>query len=246
MSLSGSFSTISWSSTGSQLWIVGTDGTRNRFLVEGSSSRWSPDGTRIVCLADGEPNGKQIFVRWMDAEGAAIQVTRVSQAPRGLHWSPDSNRIAFTMIVPEEESWELPSMPDSPEGAEWTAPPRILRDMHFRQDRVGFLDEGYRHLFVVTAVGGTPFGLQARVQARAVRGEHAAGVRSRRPRSGTIVPPLSIRITEPNSERGVFPTVRVRPGSHFSRKAPRILEDTSLARGLLVPRHTGLRSWKAH
>ena len=52
----------------SALWIMNADGSRNRFLVKGSSARWSPDGTRIAYFADGEPKGTQVFVRWMDAE----------------------------------------------------------------------------------------------------------------------------------------------------------------------------------
>jgi len=135
---------------------VEADGSRHRFLVKGETPRWSPDGTRVAYIADGEPDGKQIYVRWMDAEGATSQVTHVVQAPRDLHWSPDSERIAFTKIVPDEEKWPLPSMPEPPEGAEWTKSPRIVRKLHFKQDRVGFLEEGYRHLFVVPADGGTP------------------------------------------------------------------------------------------
>src|SRR5512147_1134816 len=53
----------------SALWMVSADGSRNRFLAKGSNAVWSPDGTRIAYLADGEPKGKQIFVRFMDAEG---------------------------------------------------------------------------------------------------------------------------------------------------------------------------------
>src|SRR5438874_11374074 len=60
----------------SALWIMNADGSHNRFLVKGSDARWSPDGTRILYLADGEPKGTQLFVRWMDAEGASSQVTR--------------------------------------------------------------------------------------------------------------------------------------------------------------------------
>ena len=59
------------------LWIMDADGSRQRFLVEGSGAKWSPDGTRMVFVADGEPGGSQLFVRWMDAEGAASQITRV-------------------------------------------------------------------------------------------------------------------------------------------------------------------------
>ena len=138
----------------SDLWTVNADGSRNRFLGSGSSPRWSPDGTRIAFLDADEDGRPQIFVRWMDAEGAVSQVTRDARPPRDLHWSPDSSLIAFTRVVPAPETWDLPSLPAPPEGAEWTKPPRIVRRMHFRQDRVGFLEEGFRHLFVVPAAGG--------------------------------------------------------------------------------------------
>lgn len=138
----------------SDLWMVDADGSRNRFLGSGSAPAWSPDGSRIAFLDADEDDRTQIFVRWMDAEGAVSQVTRDARPPRDLHWSPDSRLIAFTRVVPAPETWDLPSLPDPPEGAEWTKPPRIVRRMHFRQDRVGFLEEGYRHLFVVPAAGG--------------------------------------------------------------------------------------------
>ncbi|NIR78161.1 MAG: hypothetical protein GWM92_05995, partial [Gemmatimonadetes bacterium] len=48
-------------------------GSRNRFLLDGSQATWSPDGTRIAFVAEGEPEGNQIHVRWMDAEGAVSQ-----------------------------------------------------------------------------------------------------------------------------------------------------------------------------
>ena len=51
----------------SALWIMNTDGSRNRFLVKGSNARWSPTGDRIAYTAAGEPRGNQICVRWMDA-----------------------------------------------------------------------------------------------------------------------------------------------------------------------------------
>src|SRR5687767_6385183 len=31
-----------------EIWIVNADGTRNRFLLKGSSPAWSPDGKRIA------------------------------------------------------------------------------------------------------------------------------------------------------------------------------------------------------
>ncbi len=48
------------------------------------------------------------------------------------------------------------SMPTAPTGAKWTAAPRVVDRMHFRQDRRGFMEDGYLHLFLVPADGGTP------------------------------------------------------------------------------------------
>ena len=141
----------------SSLWIVNADGSKNRFLVDGSSPRWSPDGSRIAYLADGEPEGTQVFVRWMDAEGATSQITRVTERPANIAWSPDGRSIALTMRVPAEPEpeWKI-DMPRRPEGAEWTKEPRIVERVHYRRDRTGFLEDGYTHLFVVPADGGTP------------------------------------------------------------------------------------------
>jgi len=139
---------------GSSIWIVGADGSRNRFLVDGTSPRWSPDGTRIAFLAEGEPSGTQIFVRWMDAEGAVSQVTRESHPPSNIGWAPDGRAILFQRRVPHSEPYTV-DLPDRPQGAEWTAPPRVVDRVHYRFDRVGFLEPGFTHLFSVPADGGT-------------------------------------------------------------------------------------------
>jgi len=142
----------------SELWIVHADGSKNRRLGKGSGARWSPDGTRIAYLHTGEPRGTQIFVRWLDRAGGATQVTRVLETPKNLHWSPDGTRIAFTMYVEKKSDWKI-AMPAPPKGAKWTEPPRIIENTHYRQDRKGFLKQGFQHLFVVTADGGTPIQL---------------------------------------------------------------------------------------
>jgi dipeptidyl aminopeptidase/acylaminoacyl peptidase len=138
----------------SDIWIMNADGSRDRFLTTGSNPRWSPDGTRFAFLDDGEPNGTQLFVRWLDA-AEATQITRVDKAPLDFKWSPDGRSIAFVMRTPAGEGWKI-DMPKPPEGAKWTERPRVIEGVYFRQDRRGFMEDGYLHLFTVEADGGTP------------------------------------------------------------------------------------------
>jgi dipeptidyl aminopeptidase/acylaminoacyl peptidase len=139
------------------LWLMNADGSHPRSLVQGSDVRWSPDGKRIAYVAKGEPTGAQIWVRWMDAEGAASQVSRLTEAPAALEWAPDGKSIAFTMNVPAkaDADWHI-AMPAAPKGAKWIEAPKIVTRLDFRSDRIGYTDEGYRHIFVIPADGGTP------------------------------------------------------------------------------------------
>lgn len=150
----------------SALWIMNADGSRNRFLAKGSNAVWSPDGRRIAYLAEGEPSGQQVWVRWVDMDDAGTQLTRVSEPIGDLRWSPDGQAIGFSMFVPASSTWRI-DLPAAPQGAKWTPAPRHVDRLHYRFDRRGFLRPGYRHLYVVTADGGTPRAL--------TRGEWSVG-----------------------------------------------------------------------
>src|SRR5437667_3132541 len=139
----------------SELWIVNADGAQNRSCVKGSAARWSPDGKRILYLAEGEPKGTQLFARWIDVDGPPTQVTHVTETPRNARWSPDGKSVAFSMFVPDKGMLKI-DMPAEPKNAKWTPAPRLVQSLHYRQDRIGFLEDGYTHLFVVPAEGGTP------------------------------------------------------------------------------------------
>jgi dipeptidyl aminopeptidase/acylaminoacyl peptidase len=139
----------------STLWIMNNDGGKLRFLTKGSSPVWSPDGTRIAFLMEGEPGGNQLHIRYMDAEGSVTQVTRALKPPSNPRWSPDGKWIGFSMFVAKDADWKI-DLPAAPSGAQWTKPPRIVGSLHYRADRTGYLDDGYTHLFVVPATGGTP------------------------------------------------------------------------------------------
>ena len=141
----------------SAIWVVDADGSNHRAVTDGSGSvsspRWSPDGNRLLYLAsDGDTN--QLFVRWMDT-GQTAELTNVTESPENIAWSPDGNWIAMTMFVPEPPP-AFAKMPSAPEDAEWTAPARVISKLRYRADGRGYLPDGYTHVFVLPADGGTP------------------------------------------------------------------------------------------
>lgn len=139
----------------SSLWIMNADGSRNRQLMSGGSALWSPSGDRIAYVASDSNDKPQIFVRFMDDEGLVTQVTSFEHAPRSMAWSPDGQSIAFVARIPKRNDWTV-SLPGRPKGAKWADDPVIIDTLHYRQDRVGFTNSGFDHLFVVPAIGGTP------------------------------------------------------------------------------------------
>jgi dipeptidyl aminopeptidase/acylaminoacyl peptidase len=141
------------------VWIMDADGSRARSLHTGSAPVWSPDGTRIAYLAQGEPRGTQIFVKWLDLDGPATQITRVTETPSDIKWTPDGKSLLFRMSVPPGDSkWKVEGQVSQlkPRNATWTERPRIVEKVAYRRDRIGFTSDNVSHLFMVPADGGTP------------------------------------------------------------------------------------------
>ncbi|MBR9990668.1 MAG: S9 family peptidase [Gemmatimonadetes bacterium] len=143
----------------SSVWVMEADGSRPRALIiDGSSPLWSPDGSRIAYTASGQPSGQQIFVKYVDVDGPATQVTRTTESPSDLVWSLDGSALAFRMRVPANAGWKVEGQVSQfrPKDAKWTEAPRVVEKLSYRRDRVGFTADGYMHIFIVPADGGTP------------------------------------------------------------------------------------------
>ena len=140
------------------IWIVDAGGGNHRPVLSGtqsySSPRWSPSGDRLLYVASEGDRGAEIHVRWMDTGQTAL-LSNLPESPGSLAWSPDGKTIAFTMFVPSD-GLNLASPPKKPDGATWAEPVRVIDRMPYRADGAGYLDVGYRHVFVIPADGGTP------------------------------------------------------------------------------------------
>ena len=140
----------------SRLWLMNSNGTNHFKLtsndVNESSPQWSPDGTRIAYVSSSN-EGSEIFVYWLKTAKTA-RLTQLEKSPGGLSWSPDGKQIAFTMKVDSKEP-TLVSPPKKPKGAEWATHPRVTTRLKYEADGSGYIEPGFRHLFIISAEGGT-------------------------------------------------------------------------------------------
>ncbi len=144
--------------TRSNIWLLRADGSDHRPLLSGtanySSPRWSPDGTRLAYLSN-EERGSQLYVRWMDTGQTAL-LTNIQNSASNISWSPDGQTIAFNMNVEFDSKPFSVSMPDKPEGADWSPAFKYVTETRYQADGSGILEPAYSHVFVVPAEGGTP------------------------------------------------------------------------------------------
>ena len=139
------------------IWLVDpATGAQSPLVVDDKANfrpRWSPDGSRLAYVVGGE-GGAQVYVRWI-ASGRSAKVANLEQSPNEVAWSPDGKTLAVTMLTLDEgKPLGAPLAP--PKGAKWAEPLKVIDRVTYRADGAGYLKPGYRHLFVVSADGGSP------------------------------------------------------------------------------------------
>jgi dipeptidyl aminopeptidase/acylaminoacyl peptidase len=109
------------------------------------SPRWSPDGRRLAFVSErGEKN--QLFVAPMEG-GEARQVTHAEHGISQPAWSPDGKKVAYVTRVGH---WTDPKERNALEKAE----PRVIVDLRYKLDGVGFFDNRRVHIFTVDTESG--------------------------------------------------------------------------------------------
>src|SRR5262245_22236158 len=140
------------------IWIVDpATGAQSPLVVDENANfapRWSPDGQRLAYVVSTPDRPPQLYVRWI-ANGHSARVAILEQAPNSIAWSPDGKTLAFTMLTLDEGKPLAPALP-KPEGAKWAEPLTLIDRLTYRADGQGYLKPGYRHIFTVSADGGTP------------------------------------------------------------------------------------------
>ncbi len=152
----------------SSIWVAPTEGGEAKRFTSGpanaSSPVWSPDGRWLAFVSERESEstskgqtdkdqkklgkGKpQIWLLPTDG-GEAHQLTLMEHGASSPVWSPDSKRLIFSAEVgPADEETEdgkpLPKV-------------RVIDQLWYKLDGVGFIYERRSHLFLVDVNGGTP------------------------------------------------------------------------------------------
>ncbi|WP_299223783.1 S9 family peptidase [uncultured Psychroserpens sp.] len=138
------------------LWIVNSDGTSHRKLtsreVNESQARWSPNGDRIAFISSTD-EGSEIYMYWVKT-GQIAKLSQLEQSPRNLIWLPDGESIAFTMFVSQKPP-VIVNMPKKPKSAKWAKPARITNRLKHETDGRGYMEPGFRHIFIIPAEGGS-------------------------------------------------------------------------------------------
>ena len=139
------------------LWQISSDGQEHFPLTSGThyygNVTWSPSGDKFAFTSNQE-GSNQLYVYWMES-GTKAALTNFTQSPSNISWSPDGSKVLFSKFVPASSKAIQPKLPVPPSGAEWEKGAEVITKAVYRRDGGGYVEDGYRHIFVISAEGGT-------------------------------------------------------------------------------------------
>jgi len=143
----------------SAIWVANVDGTgRTRFTAgthKDTSPRWSPDGSRLAFLSDRD-GVTQLYVMPSDG-GEPERITDLKHGVADPVWSPDGAWLAFVSKVgPEGPVQRADETEEDRKRAAQRSDTKVIRSLKYKLDGEGYFDDRRRHIFVVSAEGGTP------------------------------------------------------------------------------------------
>jgi dipeptidyl aminopeptidase/acylaminoacyl peptidase len=133
----------------SSIWVVPLDGAEaaRRFThgTKDHSARWSPDGRYLAFIADrGDKN--QVYLAPLDG-GDPRALTHEKHGVNEIAWSPDGTRLAY---VARSGDWKEMKERKPAE----RAAPRVIRNLRYRLDTIGYFDDRRTHVFVADVETG--------------------------------------------------------------------------------------------
>src|SRR5947209_8454917 len=131
------------------------------------SPRWSPDGRRLFFVSDrgaggpqggpGPVPGQQLWMLPLDGgEPHALTCLEEGAVSEPLP-SPDGAHVAF--LYRAKPAAERKKANEEREKSGASRPPRVVRQLGYREEGTGFIGEERRHLWMIPAEGGTPIAL---------------------------------------------------------------------------------------
>ena len=126
----------------SDIWMISWDGKENLQMTnteDGESSpRWSPDGKYLSFLASRNAD-KHSQVWLMDRRGGeAKKLTDIKGDVGEYTWSPDGKKIAMSILDQDFTDTSKTK----------TRLPYVMDRYHFKQDRDGWIENRFNHLYV--------------------------------------------------------------------------------------------------
>lgn len=139
------------------LWQISAEGDSHFPMTSGTQNygnvTWSPQGDKVAFTSNQE-GSNQLYVYWLASKTMAA-LTNFTERPSNISWSPDGTQILFSKLVPEASKAVQPKIPSPPNGALWEKGADVIDKAVYRRDGGGYVQDGYRHIFVIPAQGGT-------------------------------------------------------------------------------------------